>query len=179
MKRLGLVLSVGMVAGMVGYWSPGFGQELTIGPPAGTLHDGAAFRFERITDDIYHVRGAGTMSVGSNSVVIINDEDVLLVDSSASNHQSIIAASNAKLHTSLLKFFEPSTTQCEKLLTRSAAAAAKGQRCQRVQGPNTPQPLRYLSNGFPQSRPRSPPPISAQFTFLGTSYPQFTRPRGA
>ena len=83
MKRLAFVLSIGVLAGMVGYWSPGFGQEQTNEPPAGTLHDGSAFRFERITDDIYHVRGAGTMSVGSNSVVIINEEDVLLVDSNS------------------------------------------------------------------------------------------------
>jgi len=53
-------------------------------------------------------------------------DDVLLLDSDASNHQSIIAAANPKLHASLLKFFDASIVQCEKLLKRSAAAAAKG-----------------------------------------------------
>jgi len=53
-------------------------------------------------------------------------DDVLLLDSDSSNHQSIIAASNPKLHASLLKFFDASIIQCEKLLKHSAAAAAKG-----------------------------------------------------
>ena len=83
MKRLALGLSVSILAALVGYWSPGFSQQRANESPAGTIHEGAAFRFERIADDIYHVRGAGTMSVGSNSVVIINDEDVLLVDSNS------------------------------------------------------------------------------------------------
>lgn len=52
-------------------------------------------------------------------------DDVLLLDSDSSNHQSIIAASNAKLHASLLKFFDASIIQCEQLLKRSAAQVAK------------------------------------------------------
>ena len=49
--------------------------------PPGTLRSGPAFEFNQITDDIYHATGTGTMSVGSNSVIIINEEDVMLVDS--------------------------------------------------------------------------------------------------
>lgn len=52
-----------------------------------------------------------------------NFDDVLLLDSDSSNHKSIIAASNAKLHENLLTFFDASIIQCEKLLKRSAAAA--------------------------------------------------------
>ena len=49
--------------------------------PAGTLHNGPAFLFTKITEDIYHARGTGALNVGTNSVVIINESDVMLVDS--------------------------------------------------------------------------------------------------
>ena len=55
--------------------------------PVGTL-DQKAFTFHRIHDDVYHAVGTGAMVVGSNSVVIINEADVLLVDS----HTSPVAA---------------------------------------------------------------------------------------
>jgi cyclase len=44
----------------------------------------AAFTFTKITDDIYFAVGSGAMSVGSNAAVIINETDVLLVDSHVS-----------------------------------------------------------------------------------------------
>jgi glyoxylase-like metal-dependent hydrolase (beta-lactamase superfamily II) len=44
----------------------------------------AAFTLTRITDDIYFAVGSGAMSVGSNAAVIINESDVLLVDSHVS-----------------------------------------------------------------------------------------------
>jgi glyoxylase-like metal-dependent hydrolase (beta-lactamase superfamily II) len=40
-----------------------------------------AFNFVRITDDIYHAIGTGALTVGCNGAVIINDSDVLVVDS--------------------------------------------------------------------------------------------------
>jgi glyoxylase-like metal-dependent hydrolase (beta-lactamase superfamily II) len=40
-----------------------------------------AFSFVRITDDIYHAVGTGALTVGCNGAVIINDTDVLVVDS--------------------------------------------------------------------------------------------------
>ena len=49
--------------------------------PAGTLHNGPAFQFNQITDGVYHIVGTGSLTVGSNSVAIVNDEDVMLVDS--------------------------------------------------------------------------------------------------
>lgn len=42
---------------------------------------GPAYRFHKVTDDVYSAVGTGTMSVGSNSAVIINDQEVLIVDS--------------------------------------------------------------------------------------------------
>lgn len=47
-------------------------------------------------------------------------DDVLLLDSSVSNQQSLIAASNSDLHKSLLAFFNTRITQFEKLLKRRA-----------------------------------------------------------
>jgi cyclase len=41
----------------------------------------AAYRFQQIQPGIYSAVGTGTMNVGSNSAIIINDDDVLVVDS--------------------------------------------------------------------------------------------------
>ena len=40
-----------------------------------------AFRLTRVAEGVYHAVGTGVMPVGSNAVVIINDDDVVLVDS--------------------------------------------------------------------------------------------------
>jgi cyclase len=37
-------------------------------------------RFEKIVEGVYYVTSTGSMSVGSNSVVIVNDDDALLID---------------------------------------------------------------------------------------------------
>ena len=50
------------------------------GRPAGTLHTGKAFRFNKVKDGIYHAVGTGALSVVGNSSVIVNDEDVIVVD---------------------------------------------------------------------------------------------------
>ncbi|HDP33830.1 MAG TPA: hypothetical protein ENN29_01835, partial [Candidatus Hydrogenedentes bacterium] len=47
-----------------------------------------------------------------------NFDDLLLLDSSKGNHQSIIAASNEQLHEKLLSFFDTRIRQYELLLTR-------------------------------------------------------------
>jgi len=48
--------------------------------PAGTAHNGAAFRFNKIADGVYHAIGTGAMTVVGNSSVIVNDDDVIVVD---------------------------------------------------------------------------------------------------
>lgn len=48
--------------------------------PAGTAHNGAAFRFNKVAEGVYHVVGTGSLAVVGNSAVIINDDDVVLVD---------------------------------------------------------------------------------------------------
>lgn len=42
---------------------------------------GAAHRFQKVTDTIYGAIGTGTMNVGANSGIIINDKEVMIVDS--------------------------------------------------------------------------------------------------
>jgi cyclase len=41
----------------------------------------AAYRFQRIVPGVYSAIGTGTLNVGSNSAVIVNQDDVLIVDS--------------------------------------------------------------------------------------------------
>src|SRR5215468_5513072 len=48
--------------------------------PAGTAHNGKAFRFNKVKEGIYHAVGTGTLSVVGNSSVIVNDDDVIVVD---------------------------------------------------------------------------------------------------
>jgi myo-inositol-1(or 4)-monophosphatase len=48
-------------------------------------------------------------------------DDVLLLDSSSANHQTLVAASNPALHHKLLTFFDTRVRQLEELLKRRAA----------------------------------------------------------
>ncbi len=52
--------------------------------PPGAEYVGAAFTFTRIQDGVYHAVGTSAMSVGCNASVIVNQDDVLIVDSHAS-----------------------------------------------------------------------------------------------
>jgi glyoxylase-like metal-dependent hydrolase (beta-lactamase superfamily II) len=46
-------------------------------PEPGSL---PAHRFEKVAEGVYYSTATGSMTIGSNSVVVVNDEDVLLVD---------------------------------------------------------------------------------------------------
>ena len=48
--------------------------------PAGTGHDGNAFRFNKVREGVYHAIGTGALAVVGNSAVIVNDRDVIVVD---------------------------------------------------------------------------------------------------
>ena len=58
--------------------------ELEIPTPPGSDFEGPAFEFERVSEDVYQARGTGNVSVGSNASIVINEEDVLVVDSHVS-----------------------------------------------------------------------------------------------
>ncbi|MDE2876782.1 MAG: MBL fold metallo-hydrolase [Gemmatimonadota bacterium] len=50
-------------------------------PPPGSDYEGPAFEFEEVVPGVYHARGTGSLAVGSHGAVIVNEEDVLLVES--------------------------------------------------------------------------------------------------
>ena len=47
----------------------------------GSDYEGPAYYFEEVADDIYQVRGTDNLLVGSNAAVIVNEHDVLVIDS--------------------------------------------------------------------------------------------------
>lgn len=50
----------------------------------GSDFEGPAFEFEEVMPDIYHARGTGAVAVGANAAIVVNEEDVLIVDSHVS-----------------------------------------------------------------------------------------------
>jgi cyclase len=52
--------------------------------PPGSERDGAAFSFQQVSESVYIGIGTGSLTVMSNAGIVINDEDVLLVDSHVS-----------------------------------------------------------------------------------------------
>lgn len=82
MNRRAVVLFALVVAGLAGVMAvPGAAQRSM---PPGADHVGAAFTFQKIQDGVYHAVGTSAMSVGCNASIIVNDDDVLIVDSHAS-----------------------------------------------------------------------------------------------
>jgi len=67
-SRAGFGLLVALLAAAA---APGTAQE----PPE------TAFRFDEVRPGIYHAVGTGKIATGCNAAVIVNDEDVLVVDS--------------------------------------------------------------------------------------------------
>ncbi len=49
--------------------------------PPGSDYAAPAFEFEEVVPGIYHARGTGSLAVGSHGAVIVNEDDVLLVES--------------------------------------------------------------------------------------------------
>src|SRR5688500_1916732 len=52
------------------------------GPPAMPPEPGSlpAHRFEKVAEGVYYATATGSVTIGSNAVVIVNDDDVMLVD---------------------------------------------------------------------------------------------------
>ena len=48
--------------------------------PAGSTYTGKAFDFRQIVPGVYHAVGTGALAVGCNASVVVNDDDVLVVD---------------------------------------------------------------------------------------------------
>ena len=78
MRRVLLMLGVFSV--LVGL--PWFLETPAMGVSSQIPGDGPAYRFEELTDGVHFAIGTGAMVVMSNALVIINDDHVMLVDSS-------------------------------------------------------------------------------------------------
>ena len=78
MRRFLLMLGVFSV--LVGL--PWFLETPAMGGSSQIPGDGPAYRFEELTDGVHFAIGTGAMVVMSNALVIINDDHVMLVDSS-------------------------------------------------------------------------------------------------
>jgi myo-inositol-1(or 4)-monophosphatase len=69
---------------------------------------------------------AGALLIAQEAGAVVTDaygrgfEDVLILDSSVANQQSVIAAANKELHQKLLEFFDTRIRQFERLLERRA-----------------------------------------------------------
>jgi cyclase len=48
--------------------------------PAGSTYDGKAFDIRPIAPGVYHAVGTGALAVGCNASIVVNDDDVLVVD---------------------------------------------------------------------------------------------------
>lgn len=75
---LGLVAAVG-IAALVASGSSRV-QAQSSGRPAGASYTGKAFTFNQVAPGVYHAIGTGALAVGCNASVIVNDDDVVVVD---------------------------------------------------------------------------------------------------
>ncbi|MDH3222590.1 MAG: MBL fold metallo-hydrolase, partial [Gemmatimonadota bacterium] len=55
--------------------------QVSTGPDGTDAGGEAAFSFEEVVPGIFHARGTGSMSVGSHGAIVVNDDELLLVDS--------------------------------------------------------------------------------------------------
>ncbi|HVZ22233.1 MAG TPA: MBL fold metallo-hydrolase [Vicinamibacterales bacterium] len=53
-------------------------------PPSGPVITGHAYKFEKIADGVFYATSGGTMATGSNNVVIVGDDSLLVVDTGTS-----------------------------------------------------------------------------------------------
>jgi glyoxylase-like metal-dependent hydrolase (beta-lactamase superfamily II) len=80
MRRLTLALAIGVFMLGATLWQSHSGALAQGRTPAGTGHQGDAFRFNKVADGVYHVVGTGALTVVGNGAVIVNDDDVVVVD---------------------------------------------------------------------------------------------------
>ncbi len=74
------ILPVTLVALALGCQSEESTRE-SAGPGGQEAGGEAAFSFEEVVPGIFHARGTGSMSVGSHGAIVVNDDELLLVDS--------------------------------------------------------------------------------------------------
>src|SRR5690349_14187251 len=74
-RRAAMKLAVALVCGIAFGWSS-LAQAQTAAPETYPVIQGKTYKFEKIADGVYYATGG----FGSNNVVIVNDQDVLIVD---------------------------------------------------------------------------------------------------
>ena len=80
MRRLTLALVIGVLMLGAALWQDHRGAIAQSSTPAGTGHQGDAFRFNKVAEGVYHAVGTGALAVIGNGAVIVNDDDVVIVD---------------------------------------------------------------------------------------------------
>jgi glyoxylase-like metal-dependent hydrolase (beta-lactamase superfamily II) len=80
MRRLTLALGIGALLLGASLWQIRDGALAQGRIPAGTGHQGDAFRFNKVAEGVYHAVGTGALTVVGNGAVIVNDDDVVIVD---------------------------------------------------------------------------------------------------
>jgi glyoxylase-like metal-dependent hydrolase (beta-lactamase superfamily II) len=82
MRRLAVTLMIAVLFLVAWVMQPPSTQTVAAQSrrPAGTGHDGNAFRFNKVREGVYHAIGTGALAVVGNSAVIVNDRDVIVVD---------------------------------------------------------------------------------------------------
>jgi glyoxylase-like metal-dependent hydrolase (beta-lactamase superfamily II) len=79
-RLLFLLAMAGLLAGLP--WLVDPSVSAVARGQSGTVPDGPAYRFEELADGVHFAIGTGAMTVFSNSLVIINEDHVMLVDTS-------------------------------------------------------------------------------------------------
>ena len=77
-RLLFLLAMAGLLAGLPWLVDP----SVSARGQSASVPDGPAYRFEELADGVHFAIGTGAMTVFSNSLVIINDDHVMLVDTS-------------------------------------------------------------------------------------------------
>src|SRR5688572_27431752 len=81
MRRAALVVATVLLLLIAALVNHGGETVAAQGPrPAGTTFSGKAFRFNKVTEGVYHAIGTGALTVVGNSTVLVNDRDVIVVD---------------------------------------------------------------------------------------------------
>lgn len=80
--RRGLTLALITLAGVAVVALAGASRPSaqTAARPAGSTYTGKAFTFSEVAPGVYHAVGAGPLAVGCNASIVVNDADVLVVD---------------------------------------------------------------------------------------------------
>src|ERR1044071_5096823 len=80
MRRLTLAVLLGALLLGAFAWQSRDAARAQTRTPAGTGHQGDAFRFNKVAEGVYHVVGTGALTVVGNGALLVNDDDVVIVD---------------------------------------------------------------------------------------------------